>query len=167
MACHGEVGTPAMMIRTLWASLRSCSYGLPGLSSIAPIDKEQLTAHVQPMQSATSPRLVKLMDRLGHSVAVQRRQSRISRMKANRLENVVAHPCLRHTACACYFSTGRHSDQRTRCPGRAPSSAERRNTSLPPGPLATIMPSLTPNFIFRGARFATITTLRPTSCLGS
>ncbi len=51
-------------------------------------------------------------------------------------------------------------------PGRPPSSTPKRKTSLPPAPTATIIPSLTPNFILRGARFAAMTTRRPTSCSG-
>lgn len=56
--------------------------------------------------------------------------------------------------------------QCTRCPGSAPSSTVSKNTSLPPGPDARIIPSLIPNFIFRGARFAANTTRRPTNCSG-
>ncbi len=53
-----------------------------------------------------------------------------------------------------------------RCPGFAPASGLSRKTS-PSVPAATTMPSLTPNFILRGARLAAITTRRPTSCSGS
>ena len=48
----------------------------------------------------------------------------------------------------------------TRIPGWAPVSGERSN-SLPPGPAASTMPSDIPNFILRGARFATTTVNLP------
>lgn len=53
-----------------------------------------------------------------------------------------------------------------RMPGVAPLSGERTKISLPPGPAAITIPSLMPNFILRGARLATITTKRPSSCSG-
>ncbi len=40
----------------------------------------------------------------------------------------------------------------TRWPGLAPESTAKRKISLPPGPLARTMPSLVPNFIFRGGK---------------
>lgn len=52
-------------------------------------------------------------------------------------------------------------------PGFAPASGDSRKMSCPPGPAARTMPSLTPNFILRGARLATIRVKRPTSCSGS
>ena len=58
--------------------------------------------------------------------------------------------------------------QCSRMPGRAPESGESRYTPVAPAPLAaTTIPSLSPNFICRGARFATTTTSRPTSAAGS
>lgn len=48
-------------------------------------------------------------------------------------------------------------------PGVAPLSGESRKIVSPPGPAAKIIPSETPNRIFRGARFATITVRRPSS----
>jgi len=61
----------------------------------------------------------------------------------------------------------RQAPQLTLMPGVAPESADNRNT---PGlsPLAaSTMPSDIPNFIFRGARLATITVRRPFSAAGS
>ncbi len=55
--------------------------------------------------------------------------------------------------------------QCSRWPGFAPESGDSRNASPSP-PAATTMPSLMPNFICRGARLATMTTRRPTSCSG-
>ena len=52
-------------------------------------------------------------------------------------------------------------------PGSAPLSGATRKMSLPPGPAASTMPSDTPKRILRGARLATTTTWRPTSCAGS
>jgi hypothetical protein len=75
--------------------------------------------------------------------------------------------------------SGTHSDrsvrhpqrdaQRTRIPGAAPSwGCSRNNPGWPPSVAlaASTMPSLTPNFIWRGARLATITVSCPTSCSG-
>ena len=60
---------------------------------------------------------------------------------------------------------GRHF---TRMPGTAPASDVMRKMPGPWSPLAArIMPSLMPNFILRGARFATITVKRPSSVAGS
>ena len=55
----------------------------------------------------------------------------------------------------------------TAIPGCAPSSGVSKKMSLPPGPAASTMPSLMPNFILRGARLATMTVRRPTSTCGS
>jgi len=52
-------------------------------------------------------------------------------------------------------------------PGCAPLSGERINTPGPSPDAASTMPSDTPNFILRGARFATITVNRPSSFAGS
>ncbi len=57
--------------------------------------------------------------------------------------------------------------QRTRIPGSAPSSGDRRKTRESPSPAARIMPSETPKRILRGLRFATSTTLRPTRIDGA
>ena len=58
----------------------------------------------------------------------------------------------------------------TRIPACAPlSGASRKMPGVCPAgsEAARIMPSLMPNFILRGARLATITVMRPTSCAGS
>lgn len=52
-------------------------------------------------------------------------------------------------------------------PGTAPLSGESRKISFPPGPAASTMPCESPKRIFRGARFATTTTSRPTSDSGA
>ncbi len=52
-------------------------------------------------------------------------------------------------------------------PGCAPLSGERRNRPGPSPEAASTIPSETPNFILRGARFATITVSRPSSFAGS
>ena len=49
----------------------------------------------------------------------------------------------------------------TRLPALAPVSTSSRNKSAPPVPADKIIPSETPNFILRGARFATTITWRP------
>ncbi len=54
-----------------------------------------------------------------------------------------------------------------RIPGWAPSWGSRIQRSWPPGPAASTMPSDTPNFILRGARFATMTVSLPSSCSGA
>lgn len=56
--------------------------------------------------------------------------------------------------------------QWTRWPGTAPVSGDNRKTSVPPAPLAQIMPWLSPNFICRGFRLATQITSRPTRSSG-
>ena len=56
--------------------------------------------------------------------------------------------------------------QRTSIPGSAPLSGDSRKMFSPPGPAASTMPFDSPNFILRGARFATTTVSRPTSCSG-
>ena len=56
------------------------------------------------------------------------------------------------------------SRQCTRWPAFAPESGLRTKTSDLPGPAASTMPSLRPNFIFRGFKFAQYTTSRPSSC---
>lgn len=56
--------------------------------------------------------------------------------------------------------------QCTRSPGLAPGSGANTNTSFEPGPAARTMPSLTPNFMLRGARLATTTIRRPTRASG-
>ena len=55
----------------------------------------------------------------------------------------------------------------TRMPGCAPASGETRKISGPSPEAASTMPSETPNFIFRGARFATTTVSRPSSFSGA
>src|SRR5437867_5088121 len=52
-------------------------------------------------------------------------------------------------------------------PGCAPLSGERRNRPGPSPEAASTIPSETPNFILRGAMFATITVNRPSSVAGS
>src|SRR2546421_2990040 len=52
-------------------------------------------------------------------------------------------------------------------PGVAPASGERRNSPGVSPPAASTIPSETPNFILRGARFATMTVSRPFSAAGS
>ena len=52
-------------------------------------------------------------------------------------------------------------------PGVAPASGESTKISCPPGPDASTMPSDSPKRILRGARLATTTVSRPTSCDGS
>ncbi len=54
----------------------------------------------------------------------------------------------------------------TRIPGFAPSSGVNTKRSLPPAPAASTMPSETPKRIFRGARFAIMTVMRPFNCSG-
>ena len=61
----------------------------------------------------------------------------------------------------------RSAGQRTGAPGLAPWSASSRKRSLPPSPAERIIPSDSPKRIFRGARLAMNTTLRPTSFSGS
>lgn len=56
--------------------------------------------------------------------------------------------------------------QRTGMPGSAPLSASSNASAPPSKPAERIMPSLTPKRIFRGARLAMKTTLRPTSVSG-
>ena len=75
---------------------------------------------------------------------------------------------------ACHrFDIGLHrntvdrSDHFTFMPGVAPASGERMKISCPPGPAASTMPSDMPKRILRGARLATTTVRRPTSCAGS
>ena len=55
----------------------------------------------------------------------------------------------------------------TRMPGWAPESGDRMNRPGASPLAASTMPSDMPNFILRGARFATITVSRPTSVAGS
>ena len=55
----------------------------------------------------------------------------------------------------------------TLIPGWAPESGSRMNSSLPPGPAASTMPSETPKRILRGARLATITVSRPSRSCGA
>ena len=58
----------------------------------------------------------------------------------------------------------------TRIPGRAPASgASRKIPGVRPSlsEAARTIPSERPNFIFRGARLATMTVIRPTSVAGS
>lgn len=57
-------------------------------------------------------------------------------------------------------------DYLTRIPGIAPSSGVNTKRSLPPGPAASTIPSETPKRILRGARFATMTVMRPFNCSG-
>jgi len=68
-------------------------------------------------------------------------------------------------------TVGSGRTQRTRSPGAAPSSGCSRNRPGEPFSsawlAASTMPSLRPNFILRGARLATITVIRPTSCSGA
>lgn len=52
-------------------------------------------------------------------------------------------------------------------PGVAPASADSRNGPSPAPLAASTMPSETPNFILRGARFATTTVSRPARDAGS
>ena len=54
----------------------------------------------------------------------------------------------------------------TRIPGFAPSSGVNTKRSFPPGPAASTIPSETPKRILRGARFATMTVMRPFNCSG-
>ena len=53
------------------------------------------------------------------------------------------------------------TDHLTRIPGCAPASGESRKMPGPSPDAASTMPSETPNFILRGARFATIGVSRP------
>ncbi len=59
------------------------------------------------------------------------------------------------------------ADHLTFMPGCAPESGDSRNAPISSPEAASTMPSDTPNFILRGARFATITIRRPLRVSGS
>jgi hypothetical protein len=64
-------------------------------------------------------------------------------------------------------SARRHRCYLTRMPGCAPLSRSSRNTPEPSLLAASTMPCDSPKRILRGARLATITTMRPFNCSGS